>query len=658
LKRAFVDFESFTFYLETIESDKMSTRIFTFLPTLSEMCWAVFFSALTYAYTAFGTITFYGYWLSGLAAEYTVLVIQCYSALCSYLELSQFDVIALVIGCVIIYYTSFVLAVLLKRAQHIYDRVEFVVVNSWLDLRGESKPDLVHIHNLKFDYTDRSVVSNESHHSSRPLSLFKEGVMPDFTVQLFHKVEGELSFVGHATHIKHDGRSVYVTSLHNVLGPNFLLEDPSIIEAGMQTAYVGTLQHRKALPVSLAFYNTEYDVAVYNAGSTASILGVKATTCAFPSTGLVTIPTFNPETNCYAKNLVATEPVDRESPFTAAVLETKSSTNGGDSGIGVFQQGKLVAIHKGSCDLRRTNIHVIPVPLLRNEIRAYAAKFSSVLIRSGVKNETPTSSGSMQDAVERAREIEELDEEERERRMLGTHQDEQGFRTMSRRIDVGVVKTHRKPDSLRGNMSWADYDNETKMPGVGNGKAPAGAKRNHAAQKPQVENGSTSMAVLTSKKEGSQLLDPTVSAEPAPNQGATQSRLSSPTASSTSSTSTIRKTGTGSTQTEPLMLSAQLNMLSTTSSTTQLSTEDLETLQKQLRDALAQVGRLVANVKQPVTKKRSETKSRNSTSRQKEVPLNVTAIATTSKGQKKQDTAQTAPSSAPPTENSPDTPQQ
>lgn len=317
-------------------------------------------------------------------------------------------------------------------------------------------------------------VVNESYFSPRHL-LTKIDGMPPGAVQLFVELEdGRLEFMGHGTFV---GNGTINTSLH-------VIEDA--IDAGLRI-FAGVLGKDKALPIKVKQVDRSLHYAELYAGNVPAVLGVKAVKVKLATQGLVEVYSFNCDEKCY---YVGSSPIDSAAEvakygYHATVLTTKSDTHGGDSGLSVYQKGAQVAIHRGGDDTIQRNIHIIPLALLGDEIRKARTRIDRIFktqqrtLNSTLKNESPNVVGRDEDRieglyemqlrrdeerdreereeVERARHFQEKDDEFKRKRMLGEHEDDQGFR-----------RSKMDQPKLKG-KAWADIDDEDVV--IGNGKA-------------------------------------------------------------------------------------------------------------------------------------------------------------------------------------------
>lgn len=403
-----------------MENVAFGARIGVYVNTCVSMLWALALASLTTFVAALREILGETIKLFFETASFASRTPSWVNRVCEYFEITYFEFFTWLLSVVLIFSIT-VLFIRLIRTMLVM-AVEFVNISKEVYLyafgRKISYPrndDLA-----VYKYVVEPTIKNEGAYSSRHMKTKVEGT-PKGVVQVFVEMQnGELELAGHATYV--DGK--YVTVKHVI---EHAMEDPT------RKVFVATLEKPRALEVNILkeLARKDIDVAFMAVGSTASILGVKQREASFIHGPSVMVYTFNPDEKCYYAMSCFAEKFEGEELFSAYAILTQSDTHGGDSGLPVLQANKVVAVHKGGCQQKKRNVHVIPVPLIEKLIQKIAGTRKSVLVQQNVlKNESP-SIGDNNDDVERAREIKEREEELKQVRQRGEDVDDQGFRKKS-----------------------------------------------------------------------------------------------------------------------------------------------------------------------------------------------------------------------------------
>lgn len=193
-----------------------------------------------------------------------------------------------------------------------------------------------------------------------------------------------------------------------------------------------------------------YDFCRLECHNGPAILQLKSLKVKFVSNSAVRVLSYDSPTKSYVEQFVMAEKHSNDS--NPLLLKTKSNTFPSDSGLPITQDGCVVAMHVGANNKDKTNLHVIPVPLLESEIRKKAARraniFEGVSLIDCVAPESINIEEDDGRAVAIVKKLTEEEEEEKKKRMLGQHQDSQGFRKPKRDMV--------NPDLL--GPSWYDED--------------------------------------------------------------------------------------------------------------------------------------------------------------------------------------------------------
>ncbi len=444
-----------------------ATLLFGRRGAASDLIWTMFTFAL--GFLATNVLAFFNY--AGSVAIYLgeigVFILSRVDQLRDYLGLGVFDVSALVLIVAAVWLTARLINDAYRMLLLFLHNLSYWIgkVYIWLYARDTAAVGTLASH----DYREvlGSIIADEGAFN-RGRILTEMNGMPLGTVQVYVEMDTALQFAGHATFVG----DCFVTCSHVVR----LSADRKV--------FVKTLTS-KAVETRVTSNAPGMDYAELYAGYIPSVLGVKKAPIKWVSEGPISVCTYDAEKNKYfiSSSYPEKQLYNEEHGFSWMTLLTQSYTRQGDSGLGVYQHGALIAFTKGGVNAIERNVHIIPVPRMVDIISKLRIKrtvvgagvFTAPALAPVVSNETPRTGQAdedrnreakealedieFQEDLKRAREFADEEREEKERRMRGEHEDWQGFREKK---STGEPNSHIFK-SAKGNKSWADIEDENSF---------------------------------------------------------------------------------------------------------------------------------------------------------------------------------------------------
>ena len=295
-------------------------------------------------------------------------ILPTYVGMKEKLDVSDRDVVAFLLLSYILYRT----AVVTFRFMELASRVQRWLVSLWSTLYllcYARKAEVVYTVQQPFKYyevPDADIVKEAAYSNGQLIN--REGT-PEGTFQvLIRNEDGSYVLIGHGFVLN----GVLYTAAHVAI-----LSDELYVASPTKRGVV--------IPVVVDAETVDHDadICVLRGKAVAAALGLKSLKAALPRHAPVVVYTRDGD-NYVAQHV---QPLPYAEYPVARALATRSTTIPSDSGMPIFQNGKVVAMHIGANIKYRVNVHHMLSNLLASELRVRLARYRPVL--SGITVESP-----------------------------------------------------------------------------------------------------------------------------------------------------------------------------------------------------------------------------------------------------------------------------
>lgn len=266
-------------------------------------------------------------------------------------------------------------------------------------------------------------------------------IRSNFTI---HTMDG--NYLGSGVFV--DGR--LRTCLHVVTDLDTWEVFPQVLIKGNQLA--------KAIPATVeTFFETDMvDLYCPNAGS---VLQLKSAKSAFPKSNKPVRVMTRESSGLQYTTVIPDKFKHKDRKPDPLYIYTSSKTMKGDSGSGVFQDGKVVAIHSAGCNKIKRNKHLILFDLVDSYITKLSVRNMPIFSERPDLEEKESVVNVDEDAEERAKGLKKIEQRIAKMRSTRQHGDADGFymtKEEMQNIYSGL--------SAKGNPLWADLDEDDDEP--------------------------------------------------------------------------------------------------------------------------------------------------------------------------------------------------